>query len=835
MPDSAAPRDEPAAPIKGVKLMLGGLIGLCLVLAVALAALTLKWRTWQQWTGVWNASPAEIGLQLQALRARAGRADDPQDLVAATLHARLDQAEWLLDQKKTGWSAGGCREMQKQIEELTADLDQRDSGGGLRLGENGSGLCGFWSTLDDTVQTYWVTLPENYDPARRYPLVVSLHGQGLFRPFQGSAYRSEHNLVIAPHGRGGMDYKWVAEPDILAVVAAAQRLFPVDPERIFCAGHSMGGSGAWQLATRYPDLFAAIVPCCGNTDVRVWADLWRWRTPEESPQAEVREFLRHDTGAVDYAENLLNLGVVAFQGEADPIVDRRHGEAMAAALRAAGHPNFKFHFLPLVSHGFSVDTDQALAGFTRQAKPAHVVYRTAWLKYDGAAWARVRGLERRLRFARIEGWADPARNALTVKTENLTALQLDPAATPLSGAVRRIEIDGREAAFTVERPLYFVKTAGGWSQTTPPPQNTFPPQKSRELEGPFEHAFMSRFLLVRPTAQTPTGLAAAAACDGFADLWKQRFGKSPRVLADQEVSDEDIADSHLVVFGGPADNQWAARVADRLPVNFAADQIRLGERSFTGPNLGAKVCYPNPLNPRRYLALVAGLTPESYADINVRFGNWFDWIPYDYRNHFDCAVFDDRTVGRAPETFLTWGFFGEDWSVAKGEWFEGVVTWRDRLRPRVLPGTVPDCAPFWLDQLQPEKVVLDKEYLERNRDLDGRELSLGGRTLTRGLALRFPGTVTFANPVQARFRAVAGIAWDGRTPRSADAERFERAVFSVTGKSGKVLFKSPELRYDSAPLELDVDLAGEEAVTLDVSGGRVWLNGTAIWGDARLE
>ena len=115
-------------------------------------------------------------------------------------------------------------------------------------------------------------------------------------------------------------------------------------------------------------------------------------------------------------------------------------------------------------------------------------------------------------------------------------------------------------------------------------------------------------------------------------------------------------------------------------------------------------------------------------------------------------------------------------------------------------------------------------------------LRLAGAAFARGLALRFPGEMTFANPFgHRRLRATVGLDWDGHTPRCADAEKCERAVFQVRGDGGRVLFTSGGRKYSDPPLELDVDLEGSREVTLAVWGGRLWLNGTAVWAMARFE
>jgi hypothetical protein len=312
------------------------------------------------------------------------------------------------------------------------------------------------------------------------------------------------------------------------------------------------------------------------------------------------------------------------------------------------------------------------------------------------------------------------------------------------------------------------------------------------------------------------------------------------VRRDAEVAAADIVAHNLILFGGPDENAFAAEVIHALPVALGPHEVTLNGTRYAGDHAGVKLCYPNPLNPRRYVVLIAGATPESYVDINIRFGNWFDWIPYDARAHFDYAVFDDRTVGRAPETFLAWGFFGERWEFDPALHFRGVEGWRARVRPRGHPlaaGKAADAAgagPLWLDTTAVSGQRLGKEYLERNRLFDGTPLMLAGRAYDRGLAFRWPGSVTFRNPGRVRLKAAVGIAWDGHTAPCADRGAFERVAFTVSGDNGKELFRSHARRWNDPPLELDVDVAGHANVTLGAAGGRVWLNTTCVWADARL-
>ena len=53
---------------------------------------------------------------------------------------------------------------------------------------------------------------------------------------------------------------------IVRLIHRLIRDYPVDPLRIYVTGFSMGGSGTWDIITRYPNLFAAAVPFSGVSD-----------------------------------------------------------------------------------------------------------------------------------------------------------------------------------------------------------------------------------------------------------------------------------------------------------------------------------------------------------------------------------------------------------------------------------------------------------------------------------------------------------------------------------------------------------------------------------------
>src|SRR5664279_2612885 len=147
----------------------------------------------------------------------------------------------------------------------------------------GQTLVTYRSTVDGSEQPYALYVPKSYDPARRYPLVVSLHEEesnhvvNLKRVFgiparygetgmQGlsafAAQRAVDYLVACPFARGTMGYQGIAEQDVYDVLADVKRRYPVDEDRVYLTGASMGGGGALWLALTHPDRWAAVAPLC---------------------------------------------------------------------------------------------------------------------------------------------------------------------------------------------------------------------------------------------------------------------------------------------------------------------------------------------------------------------------------------------------------------------------------------------------------------------------------------------------------------------------------------------------------------------------------------------
>ncbi len=127
----------------------------------------------------------------------------------------------------------------------------------------------FRSTVDDTEQPYRLYVPSAYDGKTLRPLVVALHGTGgteatMFEKYGEGRIKTvaeKHGvLVVSPLARGATEFRGIGEHEVLCVLAEVRKHYRIDPERIYCTGHSMGGTGSAYLALHHPELFAAVAP-----------------------------------------------------------------------------------------------------------------------------------------------------------------------------------------------------------------------------------------------------------------------------------------------------------------------------------------------------------------------------------------------------------------------------------------------------------------------------------------------------------------------------------------------------------------------------------------------
>src|SRR6187455_465713 len=145
----------------------------------------------------------------------------------------------------------------------------------LLIASPAAGQTGFLDqavTLHGTTYRYQVYVPSDYAPTRAWPLIVSLHGNGrqgsdgMLQTGTDFAIRVRENrtpfpaLVVFPQAQVGTRWADVEmEEMVIAALDQTMARFRVDAARVYLHGYSMGGSGSYRIAYKWPSRFAAIV------------------------------------------------------------------------------------------------------------------------------------------------------------------------------------------------------------------------------------------------------------------------------------------------------------------------------------------------------------------------------------------------------------------------------------------------------------------------------------------------------------------------------------------------------------------------------------------------
>jgi poly(3-hydroxybutyrate) depolymerase len=187
---------------------------------------------------------------------------------------------------------------------------------------------------------YCLYLPENYSSSKKYPVLLFMHGLGnvgdnyigatfgIAPVFKNSADIVKSAIIVAPQASDANGF-WPIHNSgndenglggiAMRLLLDIEKTYSCDKNRIYITGNSMGGHGTWNLIETYGDHFAAAIPICG------------WGNPLK-------------------ANNLKNIPIWIYHGDADPTVPVESSRAMYDAIKKAGSTKIHYTELPGVQH-----------------------------------------------------------------------------------------------------------------------------------------------------------------------------------------------------------------------------------------------------------------------------------------------------------------------------------------------------------------------------------------------------------------------------------------------------------------------------------------------------
>lgn len=577
------------------------------------------------------------------------------DIPIAKLH--LEKAELNLQQTRL-FLGGDTTRAEQSLDWCSQALALLAAGKVAYDGVVGLQERAYVSPADGSVQPYWVYVPKAKAPKSGWPMLVYLHGYvpdtskiNPWLPGEDFWKLSEEKgfMVLVPYGRRNTDFEGIGEEDVVTAIGEAKRYQPVDPDRVFLGGPSMGGYGVYVIGLHYPDLFAGLVPMCGRSVPYVIEQKY----PDQVPP--FKKIADESNVPIALCENAKNLPVYLQQGENDMLINPEHSHRMVARWQQLGY-NIKYdewkghdHYIywDIKSH---TDAYDWAAKQRRVDAPKDVVYTTFSPKYCRAYWVTLLGIEKWGKPAHIEAHAGEG-NQVTVTASNVTAFRLDLPAKLAQAGTLTITVNGRK------------ETRDGWQPGTPVTvQIVEQPaglKKTAALCGPVRETFFAPFLLVPGTSGS--GETTAKLADNakrWAVEWQAFADGVPRMKSDAQVTEEDIKRYNLVLFGDRTSNAILAKIADKLPVELDANGYRVGNERTAAKDLGLLMDYPNPLAPDRLVCVYSGEFWGDGLDINHKFDLVPDFILF--KNELDSDAFEPSRTPRA----VVAGSFDSQWQLS---------------------------------------------------------------------------------------------------------------------------------------------------------------------------
>lgn len=200
---------------------------------------------------------------------------------------------------------------------LPADFSTRDLASKQSLSSgNSNASSGDQASGDATGES-------STQPPKKFALIFFLHGRGesngplslvaKWGPPMMAARGDDLPYIIVSPQCPTEDW-WSNETQLNRLTELLNHIaatFPIDEQKIYLTGLSMGGFGSWALAAKHPTRFAAVVPICGGGDPAT-------------------------------AKHLIDIPIWAFHGDQDGAVPYSKSIEMVDAIKSAGGTKIRF-------------------------------------------------------------------------------------------------------------------------------------------------------------------------------------------------------------------------------------------------------------------------------------------------------------------------------------------------------------------------------------------------------------------------------------------------------------------------------------------------------------
>jgi dienelactone hydrolase len=457
----------------------------------------------------------------------------------------------------------------------------------------------FISNIDGSVQYYSVAPPSR--DLKNPALFLSVHGAGVQAIGQARAYTSKDwGVLVAPTNRRPRGFNWEdwGRIDALEVLELAKKQYQPDPERIYLTGHSMGGHGTWYLGATYPDKWAAIAPCAGYPTLTGYGSA-DGKIPEQSRSAEEKILLRasNPSNVIELSRNYRDVGVYVHHGDDDRVVSVNYARQMRKIL-GDFHKDFSYYEYPGGSHWFgneSVDWPPLFEYFKWHKIDHDTTFRTIEFTTANPAisssyrWASVVQQIIPLDFSSIHLSKSKDFRLITGTTKNVAILRLKTNfVTPGDSLVIKLDSVTIRTVATTANEIW-LRGFPDWKVGNAVTSN----EKNQIRSGTLKEAFNNKMVFVYATHGSKEENAITFNKARYdAEMWYYRGNGSVDIVTDDVFEPTKYKDRGVIIYGNNSNNSAWNKLLKNCPVSVSSNLIKIGDKTFTGKDLGIYFTWP---------------------------------------------------------------------------------------------------------------------------------------------------------------------------------------------------------------------------------------------------
>lgn len=408
-------------------------------------------------------------------------------------------------------------------------------------------------------------VPADYDSARQWPLYVHVDPSR----FAGGSYGERHRTEDFQYHKGMVDLWWhtvsatnLQWQEYKAVRNLIRSKLNIDEDRIYAIALCGNSRALMSLLLHYPDEWSHV-----DIDTHyAYCNLARNALNSSAKFAHGGHQYEYEVPLFDLAANFFEYagckGIEIYRTKASPIF----GTSLPDAV--------KCH------------------------KPPRVYFTADSLQTAKAYWVQIDGREDENLLGTIDARADGQK--IIIKTSNVDAYTLDLLAAPVNP----------------NEPIEIIENGNSLGQAVAPvftrrseKYNNTRLIKNAHLSGPVWDAFAEPFVVVYGSSGSDEQYIQAS--QQVASL----LAKGAPCFADKDVLEPSLVSHNLILIGSASSNIWLSKIEKQLPVRATKGRIHANRKIYDGDDIGSLLIYPNPTNPKKYVAVFFASTTRAMLRI----------------------------------------------------------------------------------------------------------------------------------------------------------------------------------------------------------------------------